>query len=203
MSNSTVRWEPIRVETFSSEAATLAVADAETVIIQGNNDAYEYSGFTLPANVRLCRAVTVDNDTDRYTRWQPIDHLINDNLTELQADNIAVTIGHGDTALATFAWPDDGQYAVCRAVPVDAPRPLEMPDSPGWWAYRDTIPGKRRAFVVHLPVFESYPDNVRYQWTYDDHFVFVLPLETFRLTWPGQWYKLTMPWEQHHDAPMG
>lgn len=73
-------------------------------------------------------------------RWEPIDHLINDNLTELQVDNIAVTIGHGDTALATFAWPDDGQYAVCRAVPVDAPRPdwSQAPEWAHYWAMDNT-----------------------------------------------------------------
>ena len=53
-------------------------------------------------------------------RWQQVDHLINDNLTELQADNIAVSIGYDKTAHAIFLWPDDGKYAVCRAVPVDA-----------------------------------------------------------------------------------
>lgn len=49
--------------------------------------------------------------------WQPIDYLINDQLEEIHVDEIAVTIGYDDTAMATFAWPEEGQYAVCRLYP--------------------------------------------------------------------------------------
>lgn len=73
-------------------------------------------------------------------------------------------------------------------------QPLDMPDGPGWWAHDDS---GRQQFVVHLPTFEVYPDKVRYQWGDDDHFVFVLPVATFKRTWPGKWYRVTLPW----DAP--
>jgi len=45
--------------------------------------------------------------------WHPVDAILWNGLS-LHADDHAVTIGHGDTALATFAWPEEGEYAVCK-----------------------------------------------------------------------------------------
>lgn len=51
-------------------------------------------------------------------RWQPVDFIRLDDGLEIHVDHIAMTIGKGDTALATHAWPDDGNtYAVCRLTP--------------------------------------------------------------------------------------
>ncbi len=48
--------------------------------------------------------------------WQPVSHIqLRDGL-ELHADNIAMTIAHGDLALDTHQWPEDGEYAICRRV---------------------------------------------------------------------------------------
>lgn len=46
--------------------------------------------------------------------YVPVDYLINDSLEEIYADEIAITIGYDNTAMATFAWPEKGKYAVCR-----------------------------------------------------------------------------------------
>lgn len=49
--------------------------------------------------------------------WQPVDYIQLGDGLEIHADEIAMTIGRGNTALATHAWPDDGQYAICRRAP--------------------------------------------------------------------------------------
>lgn len=73
-------------------------------------------------------------------RWEPIDYLINDSLLEVQADALAVTVGYDNVALATFAWPENGQYAVCRAVPVEQPQPdwSQAPEWAMWWTVNPT-----------------------------------------------------------------
>lgn len=45
--------------------------------------------------------------------WHPVDAILWDGKS-LYADDLAVTIGEGDTALATFVWPSEGDYAVCK-----------------------------------------------------------------------------------------
>ena len=50
--------------------------------------------------------------------WHPVDAILWDGKS-LYADDLAVTIGEGDTALATFVWPQEGDYAVCKRMPPD------------------------------------------------------------------------------------
>jgi hypothetical protein len=48
-------------------------------------------------------------------QWRPIDFIELSDGLEVHVDAIAMTIGRGDTALATHAWPENGyEYAICR-----------------------------------------------------------------------------------------
>lgn len=52
------------------------------------------------------------------TIWEPVNFIALADGLEIHVDEIAMTIGRGDTALATHAWPEDGnEYAICRQVP--------------------------------------------------------------------------------------
>lgn len=53
---------------------------------------------------------------DEWNGWEPIDFAIDHDGWEVQVDDIAVTIGRGDTAMFTVVWPSDGEYAICRRV---------------------------------------------------------------------------------------
>jgi BMFP domain-containing protein YqiC len=80
------------------------------------------------AQVVMARELTSTDNADRYygglidgydhasraIGWEFVSFLVNDNGEELQIDEIAITIGRDFTALATFAWPEEGQYAVMR-----------------------------------------------------------------------------------------
>lgn len=63
--------------------------------------------------------------------WRPVDFVVidKDENVRIFADQIAMTIGKGDTALATHAWPDDGKtYAICTLTPVDEASRVAIPD---------------------------------------------------------------------------
>jgi hypothetical protein len=48
-------------------------------------------------------------------QWRPIDFIELSDGLEVHVDTIAMTIGRGDTALATHAWPENGyEYVICR-----------------------------------------------------------------------------------------
>lgn len=61
-------------------------------------------------------------------KWMPVDFLVidKDDNVRIFADEIAMTIGKGDTALDTIIWPEDGnKYALCRLVPDEGSVPVE------------------------------------------------------------------------------
>lgn len=62
-------------------------------------------------------------------QWTPIDFVANDHA-ELHADELAVTIGMDDTGMATFAWPVEGEYAVCKlTAPATPQEPLVVDEA--------------------------------------------------------------------------
>lgn len=48
-------------------------------------------------------------------RYEPVTQIIN-RSHNLHADELAITIGRDNTSLATFVWPQEGQYVVMRRV---------------------------------------------------------------------------------------
>ena len=46
-------------------------------------------------------------------QWTPVER-VEDGNKSVEADSIAITIGYYSTAQATFVWPEEGEYAVCR-----------------------------------------------------------------------------------------
>lgn len=124
--------------------------------------------------------------------WEPVDSIVNGDES-LHADEIAITIGHDNTAMATFAWPEDGnRYAVCRLT--DAPA-VDMPDGPGWWGGVQN----NREFAVQFTEFSVSESEVHIRWA-EDYYTMRHQLSWFKQQYRDtKWYRLTMPWEATNE----
>lgn len=68
---------------------------------------------------------------------------------------------------------------------------MDMPDGAGWWAYDEGLHKE----VRHLLEWTDTGERLLYRWS-SREFNNECTKESFRLSWPGVWYKLPpMPWE--------
>lgn len=127
-------------------------------------------------------------------RWEPVEHLENDNGEGLYVDEIAVTIGFELTAMATFAWPEEGKYAVCRLVDTGSAgaQPLDAPDSAGFWIFEGYINYANGANpnMIEREVVRVFWGKTTNAW----HTVGESGRRPASML-VGKWWKLTMPWD--------
>lgn len=81
--------------------------------------------------------------------WEPIDFVQLAHGLEMHSDEIALTIGSGKTALATYIWPDDAQYAVCKRTAMPVPNWDEAPAWSNWWT---VYPSGEAWWWTHEPI---------------------------------------------------
>lgn len=56
-------------------------------------------------------------ETKLAERWEPVNELALDDGRTVVADNIALTVAEGNTAMDTLVWPENGyEYNLCRRV---------------------------------------------------------------------------------------
>lgn len=100
-------------------------------------------------------------------------------------------------------WIDHGTLtpliAQAQAEPSQVDDALDIPDSPGWWAFNgDEVIVSRRPteMVVHITKWRE----VIYDWEYyqfgHDPMPHSFSEADFKETYQGAWYKIAMPWER-------
>lgn len=138
--------------------------------------------------------------SDSDVVWTPlIDDVINTDGQEVIYVKDALLNVLGETYVYL---PDN--IRLCRATPAPVPQPVEMPTEAGWWAYDpiDVVKDEHVPFVVNLSKWELGDKTITYLWDWDDR-PNTMFISTFRKTYTGKWYKLTMPWEQRPGAEVG
>lgn len=76
--------------------------------------------------------------------------------------------------------------------------PMDMPDGPGWWAFRGdrVIVGRHPTEVVkNITEWEPDAEHPYYRFS-DERWPSQLRKAWFLEEWAGQWYRVYMPWEQ-------
>lgn len=66
--------------------------------------------------VKEILAVVVEEEArlQAAERWEAAIYHLNNGDMSISVDDLALTIGRDNTALATFVWPQEGQYAVMQ-----------------------------------------------------------------------------------------
>lgn len=131
----------------------------------------------------------------------------NQDAVELQPTSNGMMRVHCDNCGGSGYETDERDTAIefwnRRAVPLE-PTPVSVPDGPGWWAfYGDyTLVSKRKSkLVIEYTEWQIVDGAEIIYHKAGEDFSRILPIETFKETFNGKWYRLHLPWERPQEPP--
>lgn len=163
--------------------------------------------FLLYHEIEALMSDSFEKGRAATSNWQPVDDGVYGYLKIAHnGKDIGIRIDDSHDDDGDYEWLSDadisidplGELRLCRRVAtpaMDAPDGMDFPDSAGWWGYDEGVHQQ----VLHLLEWEHTGGKYLYHWA-DREFSSEAKPETFKLNWPGKFYKLHMPWEQKEDA---